>query len=246
LRDQQKPTLGEFWEARARAGFWPTRAISYRLGAVLAWILSRLGFTPNRVSLLSLLVTGAGLWAALYFAPGWPAQGVAIFLVLNVAYALDCADGLLARACGLGTRFGAFFDKFIDVLTLALMVGVLATAAGEEQWCWIDLPPALGVAFALGVRLGLCVLMWLNEFEGGMPERSRVDARQRNFTWYLRRGAGLLCDQVVYIAVISSAWASGSFWDALWIYHSIIAILAGGYLFLLYRDGEASRRSGSS
>jgi len=232
----RRPALAEYWAARARSSFWPTRQLSYRLGAVLAWCLGRAGLTPNAVSLLSLAVAGAGLGAALWLCPPGLAQGLAIFCALNVSYALDCADGLMARVHGSGTRFGAFFDKFIDVLVLALTIGVLGAAAGTGQWQFIDLPPALGVAFALGARLALCVLMWLKEFEGKLPQRGREDRRRRDLTWFLRRGSGLVCDQLVYITILSAAWGCGAFWDALWLYHGLIAILSAAYLVALYRE----------
>lgn len=236
MTDPRRPSLTDYWEARARSSFWLTREFSYRLGAVLAWCLGRVGLTPNQVSLLSLLTAAAGLGGALWLCPPGPAQGLAILVVLNLSYALDCADGLIARAQGLATRFGAFFDKFIDVLGLALVIGVLGAAAGAGQWRLINLPPALGVAFALGTRLALCVLMWLKEFEGGLPQRQHLDRRQRNFSWYLRRCSGLISDQTVYILVISTAWACGVFWDALWLYHGLIALLSAAYLAHLYRE----------
>lgn len=234
----QSPALRDYWAARARSGFWPTREISYRLGALLAWVLGRCGLTPNQVSVLSLATAAAGLGAALTCCQTSAAQGAAIFLVLELSYALDCADGLLARARGLGTRFGAFFDKFIDILVLAATVGLLGAAAGDGQWRWFHLPPALGVAFALGARLGLSTLLWLKEFEGQLPQRGAPERREGGFLWHLRRTSGLVCDQNVFIATISIAWGCGAFWDALWIYHGLICLLAAGYLAALYQ-GES-------
>ena len=238
MTDPPRPTLSDYWAARARSSFWLTREVSYRLGAVLAWLLGRAGLTPNAVSSLSLLTAIAGLAAALWaFPPGVP-QAIAIFVVLNLSYALDCADGLIARAHGLGTRFGAFYDKFVDVLVLAAMVGMLGSAAGDGRSGLIALPAALGVAFALGVRLALCALIWLREFEGQLPERAEEDMRPRSAGWRLRRGSGWVCDQVFYILVISVSWGCGRFWDALWIYHGTILLISGGYLAAIYRENS--------
>ena len=240
MTGKRDPLLADYWAARPRTAFWPTRELSYRLGAVLAFGLGKLQATPNVVSLLSLLTAVSGLCGALWLLPFGLMQAVVIFVVLNLSYALDCADGLIARVHGSGSRFGAFFDKFIDVLVLSATVGALGSMAGEGQSQLVSLPPELGVAFALGVRLGLCVLMWLREFEGGLPDRREEDLRERNFGFYARKGIGILCDQVFFITVISMSWAMGVFWDAVWIYHCLLALFAAGYLAKLYREEEGS------
>ncbi|HMK16103.1 MAG TPA: CDP-alcohol phosphatidyltransferase family protein, partial [Methanomicrobiales archaeon] len=82
---------------------------------------ARAGFTPNQVSLLSLLL-GIGvmfLYAGQHFVAG--------SLLLVAAGILDLVDGIVARIRDMGTRFGAVFDwivdKYIDTLAL-LGVGI--------------------------------------------------------------------------------------------------------------------------
>jgi len=82
---------------------------------------ARAGFTPNQVSLLSLLL---GIGAMLLFATrAFPAGS----LLLLASGVLDLVDGHVSRIQGSGTRFGAVFDwivdKYIDTLAL-LGVGI--------------------------------------------------------------------------------------------------------------------------
>ncbi len=82
---------------------------------------SRAGFTPNQISLLSLLL---GVAAMLLFATRSFPQGAIVLLASAV---LDLVDGHVSRIQDSGTRFGAVFDWIVDkyVDTLAMLgVGI--------------------------------------------------------------------------------------------------------------------------
>lgn len=78
---------------------------------------ARAGFTPNQISLLSLLLGIATmfLYATEHFVTG--------SLALLGSAGLDLVDGIVSRIQGSGTRFGAVFDWIVDkyVDTLALL-----------------------------------------------------------------------------------------------------------------------------
>jgi len=98
-------------------------AIHRRLGVALAPLgrtLGRAGVTPNQVS-----VAGAGLAAvaAALIAGGRPAAGGALFLA---ASALDLLDGLLARATGRASAFGAFLDSTLDRVSEGAVFAAIA------------------------------------------------------------------------------------------------------------------------
>jgi archaetidylinositol phosphate synthase len=82
---------------------------------------ARAGFTPNQISLLSLLL---GVAAMLLFAfRSFPLGS----LVLLASAVLDLVDGHVSRIQNSGTRFGAVFDWIVDkyVDTLAMLgVGI--------------------------------------------------------------------------------------------------------------------------
>jgi len=78
---------------------------------------ARAGFTPNQISLLSLL---SGLAAMVLFATRtFPLGSVALF----ASAVLDLVDGHVSRIQGSGSRFGAVFDWIVDkyVDTFALL-----------------------------------------------------------------------------------------------------------------------------
>jgi archaetidylinositol phosphate synthase len=78
---------------------------------------ARAGFTPNQISLLSLLL---GVAAMFLFAKSHFVLGS---LALVCSAGLDLVDGIVSRIQGSGTRFGAVFDWIVDkyVDTLALL-----------------------------------------------------------------------------------------------------------------------------
>ncbi|HUK38612.1 MAG TPA: CDP-alcohol phosphatidyltransferase family protein [Methanomicrobiales archaeon] len=80
-------------------------------------VFARAGFTPNQISLLSLLL---GIAAMLSFAAQSFPLGSVLLLLSAV---LDLVDGHVSRIQNTGTRFGAIFDWIVDkyVDTLALL-----------------------------------------------------------------------------------------------------------------------------
>lgn len=90
--------------------------------------LGSAGVTPNMVTAAGLLLSiGAGILAA----SGELNWAILVFLA---GAALDALDGSLARACGMGSEFGRYFDSFADraselfFVVGAVLGGVPATA----------------------------------------------------------------------------------------------------------------------
>lgn len=92
----------------------------------IARFLGRLGFSPNALTLVGLLLqAGVGLVIAL----GYLQLG-GILLILTALF--DTFDGTLARLTGRVTTFGSFFDSTIDRYAEAVVLGgLLAYAAGQ-------------------------------------------------------------------------------------------------------------------
>jgi archaetidylinositol phosphate synthase len=96
---------------------------------------ARAGFTPNQISLLSLLLGVAAmlLYATQHFVLG--------SLLLFASATLDLVDGIVSRIQGSGTKFGAVFDwivdKYVDVLAL-LGIGISGIPIITR---FTDLPP---------------------------------------------------------------------------------------------------------
>ena len=103
----------------------------------LAGVLIKIGFTPNRMTILGFLITcGAGWCLAKgaghqvrYFYNGegsaswWPAAAAACMFVSG---ACDMLDGAIARVGNMASKFGAILDSTVDRLSdVAIFLGCL-------------------------------------------------------------------------------------------------------------------------
>jgi phosphatidylglycerophosphate synthase len=120
---------------------------------VLAAVAFRMGATPNVVSLVSAAFTFAGI-GMLALAEPVPWLGIVIWFLLAVGYALDSADGQVARLRGGGSLAGEWLDHFIDavktiVLHLAVVVGMYRFYHVDELFLLVPLAFTLvaGVSF---------------------------------------------------------------------------------------------------
>lgn len=90
-----------------------SRWVNRPIGRVFAAVAFKLGLTPNQVTLLSAVFTFSGVAVV---AVGSPALGWLVALLLVIGYALDSADGQLARLRGGGSSSGEWLDHFFDAL----------------------------------------------------------------------------------------------------------------------------------
>jgi len=111
LRSRQKTSKG----APAYSRF-VNRPAGRRLAA-LAYVA---GLTPNQVTVLSALFTYTAL-GLIALGPSRLASSVAISVLLLVGYALDAADGQLARLRGGGSPAGEWLDHVVDAIKIALL-----------------------------------------------------------------------------------------------------------------------------
>lgn len=129
-----------------------SRWVNRPVGRVLAAGAHVLGLTPNVVSYLSGLVTLAGL-VLLVLAPPSPLLGVLVGSLLMLGFALDSADGQLARLRGGGSVLGEWLDHLIDSgKTVLVHTAVLLTAwlHGDVVSLWLLVP--LGYQFVAVVQ----------------------------------------------------------------------------------------------
>lgn len=86
--------------------------------------LLTMGMTPNMVTAAGLLLS---VIAGLLAASGHLHAGILVFMI---GACLDAVDGSFARACGLTSEFGRYFDSVCDRLSeLALAAGAVAGGA---------------------------------------------------------------------------------------------------------------------
>ncbi|HZE39782.1 MAG TPA: CDP-alcohol phosphatidyltransferase family protein [Stackebrandtia sp.] len=116
-----------------RGGYLMTYHVSQRVGAAFALAAHRAGAAPTALTLINLVISlgTAALTIAVTPAahaghlPWWPIA-IVVLIAWQVAYALDCADGQLARAAGLGSAAGGRVDILCDV---AAQTGFIASVA---------------------------------------------------------------------------------------------------------------------
>jgi phosphatidylglycerophosphate synthase len=101
------------------------RQVNRVLGGVLARAAHRMQLRPNQVTVASGLTSALAVAVLVLVRPSL-LSGVAVWLLVALAYALDSADGQLARLRGGGTLAGEWFDHVLDAgRVVALHSGVL-------------------------------------------------------------------------------------------------------------------------
>jgi phosphatidylglycerophosphate synthase len=104
-----------------------SRFVNRPLGRVFAALAFHAGFTPNAVTGVSAAFTFSGVALIALVSPSIP-MGVAVTTCLVLGYALDAADGQLARLRGGGSPAGEWLDHAVDAakascLHIAVLVG---------------------------------------------------------------------------------------------------------------------------
>jgi phosphatidylglycerophosphate synthase len=113
-----------------------SRFVNRPLGRFFAALAFHAGLTPNAVTGISALFTGGGI-ALLALAPLAWATGAAVAACLVLGYALDAADGQLARLRGGGSPAGEWLDHMVDALKIAslhvaLLIGLYRSGGADD------------------------------------------------------------------------------------------------------------------
>ncbi len=176
----------------------------------IAPLLSRLGITPNMVTLIGLLLT---IGVAAVLANGSLVLGGWLLIAAGL---FDLFDGALARATNQMSRFGAFFDSIIDRYSEAVIFfGLLLHYQQTRQentllliaLVYASIIGSLMVSYARARAEGLsisCETGWL-----GRPERITILVVGLVFGWMLVALATLaIFTNVTAIQRIYHVWRS--------------------------------------
>jgi phosphatidylglycerophosphate synthase len=138
-----------------------SRFVNRPLGRVLAAAAYRLGATPNQVTAASALVTVAGLAVVIVAGPG-PLAGILGAALLVLGFALDSADGQVARLTGRSSPAGEWLDHVVDAGKIVAVHATVLVAAfrfgvAGAGWLWVPLAFQVVaiVTFAGGVLIDL-------------------------------------------------------------------------------------------
>ncbi|ROS22972.1 CDP-alcohol phosphatidyltransferase family protein [Cellulomonas sp. PhB150] len=159
LSAAQKPAAG--------VSYW-SRWVNRPVGRLLAVGAIRAGVSANGVTALSATVTVIALALVCLVTPVWW-LGVLVALLLVLGFALDSADGQVARFTGTGSAAGEWFDHVVDA---GKMVAV-HTAVLVGWFRFVDLPSTAWLLVPLAYQLVSVVV-----YAGGTLEpllRRRVE-----------------------------------------------------------------------
>ncbi|MER5700372.1 CDP-alcohol phosphatidyltransferase family protein [Micromonospora sp. NPDC002296] len=139
LTDSSRPSVADFHRVNRGGGLF-SESVSQWLGAVFALVAQRLGLRPTALTIANLVLGLATSVTVVALAdrvaagsvPAW-VVGLVALVGWQVAYALDCADGQLARVTGQGSAAGARVDVLCDVAAqIALVAALSATAVAQR------------------------------------------------------------------------------------------------------------------
>jgi len=118
-QSQLKKDRKSFWARYLNFETW----ISRPLASMLVRLVFPTALTPNHLTVFAFLLA---IGAAALFALGKPAGAIAAAGLCQLSLIFDCADGMLARARNTCSRFGSFFDLFLDRISdFAVLLGVV-------------------------------------------------------------------------------------------------------------------------
>jgi phosphatidylglycerophosphate synthase len=125
------------------------RFVNRRAGGLLAALAYALRLSPTQVTMLSSAVSFCGI-AVLALCSSTVPTGIAVSLLLLLGYALDSADGQLARVRGGGSRAGEWLDHVADVAKISSLHSAVAIAVLRffhlGSLLYLLVPVAFGVA----------------------------------------------------------------------------------------------------
>jgi phosphatidylglycerophosphate synthase len=225
------------FRAQHRGGGLYSELFSQRVGSWLALAGHRVGLSPTSLTLAGLIVGVGSSTVVVIFAtafdpavsstvPPW-LIGLLAGLGWQLAYALDCADGQLARVTGRTSSAGARLDILCDVATqISVVAAISAVAAAQEP-----VPPAWLVAVFAGTWMVNIVTSIL---AGGSSAASLVRSSATPV-----RVVKLLRDYGAIIAATALVLAFAPGWS-IWLMAGFSAVNG---MFLLASIGQAARAS---
>lgn len=166
-----------------------TRWVNRRAARYLCAAAERVGATPSSVSVLSLLVTFTGLGAFLALQSTPLLAGLCGAVLLALGYALDSADGQLARLQGTSSLQGEWLDHSLDAVRMPAVHLTIAIALLLQG------APALAIA-AAGFSVIASAAFLSQNLGGLLRDRSQASRSQvrRHQSWLLLPAdPGVLC-----------------------------------------------------
>jgi phosphatidylglycerophosphate synthase len=208
---------------------WVNRPLGRRLAACAHVV----GLSPNQVTLLSALASAIGI--ALIAAGGSSvpaAVGASVALLLG--YALDSADGQLARLVGSSGPSGEYLDHVVDAVRLPAVHLAIAWSLSQredlaEQW-----PILIAVVFASVSSVWFFALILAGQLHEEAPRGPVADALWISFVRIP------LDVSFVYLLILFLPWASTFVlvYGAVFVLSLVLAVVSVWRKFAALRENH--------
>ncbi|MFH8437927.1 CDP-alcohol phosphatidyltransferase family protein [Streptomyces sp. NPDC018007] len=218
-----------------------SRYVNRPAGRVLAAGACRAGMTPHQVTLASALFTYGALAAVALVEPSWT-LAVLVYAALVVGFALDSADGQLARLTGRGGPDGEWLDHVVDCGKLLLV----HTAVLVSFYRFGQLPSDAWLLLPLGFQLAAVVT-----FCAGLlrEQLGRAAVSARGPSWAVpaapasrtRAVALLPADYGVFCLVFLLLGAPGAFRTGYAVLAVVHTLFLAAFLAKWFRELKALR-----
>ena len=193
--------MSSWQDLRVRARVLSTRYLENPLAVAM----SKVGLSPNKVTFLGLIISGAAAWQ---LSEG---EFLAGGLLLLLAALMDMADGALARRFGTASPRGALLDSAIDrVAEAVVFLGLLVYYVDP-----LSIPEVVLINLAL---VGSFMVSYLRARGEGLGVDCKVGIMTRPER-VLVLAAGLLLNQVLAALVIIAALAAFTSLHRFWHIH---------------------------
>lgn len=159
------------------------RYINRPLGRRAAALAYRLGLSPNNVTVLSGLTSLASMVVLVTVPPSW-ATGLIVAAGMVVGYALDSADGQLARLTRGGSLTGEWLDHVIDAARMPavhLCVAIALFRFGNIDSAYLLIP--LGYSLVVTVTFFSVTLVGQMRARVGVEQHVRRDGAETSASW---------------------------------------------------------------
>ncbi|MGH8507187.1 MAG: CDP-alcohol phosphatidyltransferase family protein [Gammaproteobacteria bacterium] len=203
------PALTRGWRLAVLIGGYPKRGV-LALADAVAHGLARYGVSPNRVTVISCLVSVA---ASIVFLLGYP---IAAGLLFWGAGSFDMVDGMLARITGRVTELGGFLDSLLDRVGEASMFAAIAYRFATEGRALA----ATAVFIAMFGGMMTSYVRARAEILGIACAEGLVTRPERVILLVIGLLSGLLVE-VIYLLALATLWTAGQ--RTLLVYRRLLA-----------------------
>jgi phosphatidylglycerophosphate synthase len=137
--------------------------ISLPISKFIVFSAYKIRLTPNQLTLLSSIFIFVGM--VLIFLPYNKVYlGLINMVLLQLGFILDCSDGILARLINQPSKFGAFFDIFLDRLNNFIVFILFGTAWSLQSDLSISTISVLVYVFSASAYILYTIVLLIQRF----------------------------------------------------------------------------------